>query len=962
MPTTLKSHRVPNGRGLADAGASEFYSFLETLLPLVIFGIIPLVVLYSWFIGKVETGFSEGRSDLVRAMQSRASVFSRYSAPEEFLPRWFGAWVARGLPSFRGFLNLLESCHPGAVRGIAWDRSGRLLALPVPGLFGRKAWGRVVNRYFLSPRPSFALAGAVAGDQDARLLQEMLGKKIRIEQILSLRNEARKTVWLDSDCFLVQIAVDPQRLSADGIAGGLFFVFPDFFPPDLLGRLGLRMIDRLFADETTRTAVFRLVDATEMEGGQPASKGGMSGRTPSGLRGRNFRAPARFLRTAWWKQYRSRTEDVLQWGKWLILAIDQPLGCRWKAFLVADLSSLRLHAQKDASLIRGAWFFGSLWILFFAWIRATRWFRALGFRWRIAGYFSLSLVAPTILFLSLAVGLINVETARSRQAAFEKLKVTASLLQKRFDRRSIAYGKRLDSVMQSLRRRDPSPACFYAVLDRWVRHGIIADYYVANMQTVIRRINDPGRGTTGVPFMRTVLRNEIDDWKKEGLPEIFPDRSLSAMVFGTLRRTAFGNTQTTLGVIRLTESGENLLFMLEVSEDRLNRSFLRYWNSRRRTWNSSRNVSEKPVWEFYSPFLNRGRSMLLSKTMRHAQGFQGWSFPAAMQGEVEFEKSSCFFHVSSFRSSAPFRTVLFLSQEDYFRKSADRWSQISWLVSISLFSAFIFGVFLAGSLLRPILSLDRAVRELRKGCLSIVLPEEGTNEVGRLNRSFNEMTEGLRQRERMRSFVSASVLQAVTEERPSAGRFGEIRVVTVLFTHIHRFEELLRRFSPHEVFGMLNGFLAGAEPCIRRVGGEVDKFLGDALMAVFLDEGAEGAAVTAALALHEFVSRFNLERQEAGAFPIEIGIGINTGPVMMGDVGSSRRKDLTVIGDTVNVAARLETASSQGRKTRIILSDRTFTAVSHLIEAEEMEISQVKGKSERMRIFELVTTRRASIQ
>jgi class 3 adenylate cyclase len=173
---------------------------------------------------------------------------------------------------------------------------------------------------------------------------------------------------------------------------------------------------------------------------------------------------------------------------------------------------------------------------------------------------------------------------------------------------------------------------------------------------------------------------------------------------------------------------------------------------------------------------------------------------------------------------------------------------------------------------------------------------------------------------------------------------------------VRSFTTLCEKHPPEAMFAMLNAFLGGAEKELRAFGGQVDKFIGDAVMAVFREPGPEQAlhAVQAALAVKAFLVEFNRRREAEGVFPIQIGVGISTGRVMQGNIGSERRKDLTVIGDEVNLAARLETASKEGRHTQIVLSEGTFALVRHAIEAVEMPQRTVKGKEQTIRMYEVV--------
>jgi adenylate cyclase len=127
---------------------------------------------------------------------------------------------------------------------------------------------------------------------------------------------------------------------------------------------------------------------------------------------------------------------------------------------------------------------------------------------------------------------------------------------------------------------------------------------------------------------------------------------------------------------------------------------------------------------------------------------------------------------------------------------------------------------------------------------------------------------------------------------------------------------------------------------IRNSGGQIQNFVGDAAYAVFPHEGQVGAmgAVPAALAIMDFLTEFNRRRQASGLFPLAIGIGINTGNVLLGKVGSVARKDFAYIGEEVNVASLLETASKGGRFTRILISRSTYALVKAQVAVDEIEI------------------------
>ncbi len=169
-----------------------------------------------------------------------------------------------------------------------------------------------------------------------------------------------------------------------------------------------------------------------------------------------------------------------------------------------------------------------------------------------------------------------------------------------------------------------------------------------------------------------------------------------------------------------------------------------------------------------------------------------------------------------------------------------------------------------------------------------------------------------RERQRLRSQVGRLVRKEVAREVVD----GEIRLegrrceVSVLFTDLRGFTTLSEQMSPEEVVGMLNAYFAQMVRIVDAHGGWVDKFIGDGLMAVFGEvrgqpDHAERAAACA-LELRECIARLNVERIQRGLAALKLGIAINTGAVVAGTVGADRRLEYTVIGDTVNVASRLE--------------------------------------------------------
>ena len=178
------------------------------------------------------------------------------------------------------------------------------------------------------------------------------------------------------------------------------------------------------------------------------------------------------------------------------------------------------------------------------------------------------------------------------------------------------------------------------------------------------------------------------------------------------------------------------------------------------------------------------------------------------------------------------------------------------------------------------------------------------------------------------------------------------RKLSIMFTDIRNFTHLSETMTPTENFEFINSYLSQMEPVISRHHGIIDKYIGDAIMALF-ERGADDA-VAGAIAMLERLSFYNAGRTRAGYQPIQIGIGLNTGMVMIGTVGGVNRMESTVIGDAVNLAARLEEANKT-YNTQLLISHNTLYDLSepnkYLIRF--LDRFRVKGKSQPLSIYEV---------
>ncbi len=264
---------------------------------------------------------------------------------------------------------------------------------------------------------------------------------------------------------------------------------------------------------------------------------------------------------------------------------------------------------------------------------------------------------------------------------------------------------------------------------------------------------------------------------------------------------------------------------------------------------------------------------------------------------------------------------------------------------------------------RPIRLLVEATKAVGQGNFQHRLPPlsvgQGLDELTDLGSAFNEMADGLRKKELLQDsfgrYVSPEIAEMIFQS--SAGPWLEAtrREVTVLFVDIRGYTHYAEHTPPGVVIEMLNQFFGLATEAIIRNGGFINKFLGDAIMALFgapalQPDQAYRAAVTA-IEIQSAVEKFNQEQSKQGRDPIVVGIGINRGDVVAGTVGSAARMEYTVIGDTVNVASRLTSAAKAGE---ILISRGALEPAAERLQVKPLPPLQVKGKSELLEVFSLV--------
>ncbi|MCP4428604.1 MAG: adenylate/guanylate cyclase domain-containing protein, partial [Chloroflexi bacterium] len=279
---------------------------------------------------------------------------------------------------------------------------------------------------------------------------------------------------------------------------------------------------------------------------------------------------------------------------------------------------------------------------------------------------------------------------------------------------------------------------------------------------------------------------------------------------------------------------------------------------------------------------------------------------------------------------------------------------------IAVLAGVILAQAIGGAVVAPVQQLAADTQRVGQGDLSVQFQANSRDELAQLAGAFNEMVAGLQEREWLRDmfgrFVSQEVAEAIRSGQVKLE--GENRVVSVLFCDIRGFTARSEKSTPAEIVALLNEYLPVVVNAAQSYDGTVNKFGGDSTLVIYgapkqLQESAYHAVRTA-LEMQKNLTKLNQQFAKQGQEPVQIGIGINTGTVLAGAVGPPERQEYTVIGDTVNLASRIEALNKEYPQHGVLISGQTYEALGKR-QAEfaftDLGEVQIRGKVDMVRVW-----------
>jgi adenylate cyclase len=312
-----------------------------------------------------------------------------------------------------------------------------------------------------------------------------------------------------------------------------------------------------------------------------------------------------------------------------------------------------------------------------------------------------------------------------------------------------------------------------------------------------------------------------------------------------------------------------------------------------------------------------------------------------------------------FKKTQVGHTIVVFSKIFIKQKIREARSNIILITVFAVIAVFMLSIPLASGLLNPIFRLLKGTKEIALGKLWYRIHSDRSDEIGDLILSFNQMASELEKKELLKGvfdrYVSKPIADEILKNPEKIHLAGDRREATVLFADIRGFTGIALNMQPEEIVGLLNNYFTTLTEIIFHFNGTVDKFIGDAVMGVFGSplylSGHLEYGVKAAFGINKALEQINRLRAKRKAVQFPMGIGLDSGFVVAGSMGSKVRMEYTVIGNTVNAASRLSDIAKGGE---ILVSKDIYAKIADNVTAVEMSELTMKGLEKYIPLYNII--------
>jgi adenylate cyclase len=284
---------------------------------------------------------------------------------------------------------------------------------------------------------------------------------------------------------------------------------------------------------------------------------------------------------------------------------------------------------------------------------------------------------------------------------------------------------------------------------------------------------------------------------------------------------------------------------------------------------------------------------------------------------------------------------------------------ILFVLAVGIAAAVGLSLFAANSVAEPLKDVEAAMVEVERGRLDGRAAVVTTDEIGAVAEGFNRMLHGLREREMVKETFGKYVTPEIRDEI-LAGRLrgeGELKEATLLFADLRDFTPWVEATEPRQVVRDLNEYFTEMDAAIRAHNGLVLQIVGDEIEAVFgaplASKDHPAMAVRAALEMRCRLRAWNARRESEGKPALRHGIGIHTGTVLAGNIGSAERLSYALVGDPVNLGSRIQ-GLTKDFKVDILISEATHSRLDGSVPVEDLPAVRVKGRAEEVNVYKVL--------